>query len=605
MDKRNRSIFLVVLATVSLFYFYCKYDLKRSDILYSSWKLVQNPFQSDSIQIGNELVSQYIQQLLDTAHTYSLDAHSLDSLPVQTRNLQAVLADFYQKRGWQPIWSSNLLQNTAADSVIVRLYHPEAFGLLSHFYRVSVLEDLYRSSQNTTQKTRQAHLLAQWDIHFTESLLLFTADLANGRINSTSLLPVIHTRWICEEGMQRLEQVIEDLQWEQYFQTCQPSMPLYKVLQHATARFVQMHQMDTASFSFRTLGRDSLQLLLTVKQALTHSGWQVNFPDTLPIKQQYELIRPTLQLFQQSHGLELTGKPDKTTLAVLGRNNWQNFLQLCINLERLRWDNLQDSSYLLINIPEYELRLYQADSILLSRRLIVGKPDSPTPILSSAITYFVIAPEWNVPRSIVLKEMLPRIQNNRSFLSDNHLMMLDQKSNVIDPYTLDWNKITPQNFPYTIRQQSGCDNALGNIIFHFPNKYSFYLHDTPARKLFDKVYRALSHSCMRMEDPAELATYLLKREHSKQMVTRQLIEQCQLKRERRQYILKSPFPIHIRYYTCGVKKNSLCYYPDIYQKDKALLSLWNQPETSHPVKPMHLVEASNVEASNKADIYKH
>lgn len=257
--------------------------------------------------------------------------------------------------------------------------------------------------------------------------------------------------------------------------------------------------------------------------------------------------------------------------------NAADFRRVALNLERLRWElPLADSGdYALVNIAAYQLQLIRNGQVVQSHRLVVGKPDTPTPTLDSRITVFITAPEWRVPYSIAVNEILPELQHDPGFLNDNHYFLLDYRGRRVNPWRVNWQRLTPQTFPYTIRQTAGRHNALGNMVFYFTNQHGIYLHDTPARTLFQEPKRARSHGCLRIEKPLELAAFLLKRES--QQAALPDIRRSIATHDRCRYDLAQGLPIRVRYYTCDVQNNSIRYYSDIYCQDEAVAAAFFRP----------------------------
>lgn len=244
--------------------------------------------------------------------------------------------------------------------------------------------------------------------------------------------------------------------------------------------------------------------------------------------------------------------------------------QLAVNLERWRWEALPaaDSDYVLVNLPAYELVVVARDSVLRRHRVIVGRPQMPTSTLSSSIDHFTLAPDWHVPRSIATKEMLPRLKNEPGYLTLNNLALYDGRGRLLDARRINWGGVTAQNFPYTIRQSAGCENALGNIVFRFANPYAVYVHDTPERQFFAQPYRALSHGCIRLEQPMQLAAYLLRR--GGQPVQLPSEAECARQPRPRNVPLRRPIPLFVRYATCTAERGHLRFLPDIYHRDEVL-----------------------------------
>ena len=246
-----------------------------------------------------------------------------------------------------------------------------------------------------------------------------------------------------------------------------------------------------------------------------------------------------------------------------------HFEQAALNLERWRWESvLAGPEYVLINIPAYDLQVVARDSVLRRHRVVVGAPETTTPTLSSAISYFTLAPDWHVPRSIATKEMLPHLQKDAGYLDHNNYALYDDRGRLLEPASIKWSAVTARNFSYTIRQSAGCENALGNIVFRFANPYSVYLHDTPLRQYFARPYRALSHGCIRLERPLELAAYLLRREGRPVQLPSE--EECARQPRPHDVRLVRAMPLYIRYATCVVENGRLRFFADIYHRDEAL-----------------------------------
>lgn len=225
----------------------------------------------------------------------------------------------------------------------------------------------------------------------------------------------------------------------------------------------------------------------------------------------------------------------------------------------------QNNKIILVNIPSTKLRVWENGKQVLYMNLIVGKPATPSGTLTSVINQVVINPYWNVPRSIMVREMLPSIQNDIAYLDRNHLEVRDLNYKKLNPFKINWYDIDTVHFPFYIRQSTGCDNSLGIIKLDFDNPYGIYLHDTPQKELFALNNRFFSHGCMRMEKPIEMAKYLLK--NNKAALDSIDFENC----------YKNPKPINIQmtekvnvivwYHLIDFDDRSrIIYYRNIYNK---------------------------------------
>jgi len=181
-------------------------------------------------------------------------------------------------------------------------------------------------------------------------------------------------------------------------------------------------------------------------------------------------------------------------------------------INNYRWLHaiIQNKKLILVNLPAAKLTYFENGKAAISMKIIAGKQTTPSATLSSKLNQIVINPYWNVPRSIAVREMLPKIKKDINYLAINHLQVLDRNYKKLSPNRIAWDAIDTINFQYYIRQSTGCDNSLGIIKLDFDSPFGIYLHDTPEQALFGLKNRFLSHGCMRMEKPIQLAQILLK-----------------------------------------------------------------------------------------------
>ena len=225
----------------------------------------------------------------------------------------------------------------------------------------------------------------------------------------------------------------------------------------------------------------------------------------------------------------------------------------------------KNNKIILVNLPSTKLRVWENGKQVLHMNMIVGKQATPSGTLTALVNQLVINPYWNVPRNIMVREMLPAIQNDIAYLDRNHLEVRDLNYKKLNPFKINWYDIDTVHFPFYIRQSTGCDNSLGIIKLDFDNPYGIYLHDTPQKELFALNNRFFSHGCMRMEKPIEMAKYLLK--NNKAALDSIDFENC----------YKNPKPINIQmtekvnvivwYHLIDFDDRSrIIYYRNIYNK---------------------------------------
>jgi L,D-transpeptidase YcbB len=246
---------------------------------------------------------------------------------------------------------------------------------------------------------------------------------------------------------------------------------------------------------------------------------------------------------------------------------------LRINMERWRLERSAFAKHkIFINIPSYVLKVLQDDSVVFESRIIVGATDWQTPELNGIVDCIVTFPYWYVPRKIAVKEYLPAIRRDTSFLRRNQFDLLNRKGLILRPDSIPWEDFDEDYFPVTLRQREGSENSLGVLKFIFDNPFAIFLHDTNAKKLFRKKDRALSHGCIRVDKANKLAHYLITGSPNRRSV---LLDNFLNAKERHSISIPTPVPIYIRYFTCEAMKDGVLFLEDIYKKDQALIDAFN------------------------------
>jgi murein L,D-transpeptidase YcbB/YkuD len=294
---------------------------------------------------------------------------------------------------------------------------------------------------------------------------------------------------------------------------------------------------------------DTGLIITRIKQRLADFG-AMSPGDTTPVFN--AVLSAGVKKAQKQFGFTESGRIDRTLIAALNIPAELRIQQMLINLERMKWTPLiPESKFILVNIPEYKLHVFESGKEVLNMGIVVGKAASKTVIFSNELKNIVFSPYWNIPPSIVRTEILPEMRKNNDYLAQKNMEQYD----------------TSEGLPL-IRQKPGNMNSLGRIKFLFPNSYNIYLHDTPSKSLFAEEKRAFSHGCIRLEQPKKLAEYLLadRPEWNSAKIDKAMNSKTEI-----WVNMKQPVPVFITYFTSWVDKDGLLHFrDDLYGHDRAM-----------------------------------
>lgn len=277
---------------------------------------------------------------------------------------------------------------------------------------------------------------------------------------------------------------------------------------------------------------------LFLTQDLKTNDKTIVFDDSLEV---------AIKRFQHRMGLTEDGKINHATIIELNQPIEFRIRQMMVNMERLRWMPTEiENDYLLVNIPEFRLHIFENRKLFWTTNVVVGKAANKTSIFKGNISQIILNPYWGIPTSIVRKEILPKIRRNPKYLSQNNM------------------EIVNGNY----RQRPGKNNALGKMKFLFPNNYHIYLHDTPSKGLFKESKRAFSHGCIRVENPKKVALYLLRHQPD---WNEDRIDKILKTNTETQIRVQPTLPVYIAYFTSWVDNQGILNFRnDLYNLDKKL-----------------------------------
>lgn len=278
-------------------------------------------------------------------------------------------------------------------------------------------------------------------------------------------------------------------------------------------------------------------------------------------------LTAAVEAFQSDYGLNADGVVGAMTIEAINAPAETRLAQVAVNLERLRWTNVApEPRYLLVNIPDFTVRLIEDEKTVWQSKVVVGKTHvTETPEFSGVMRTMVVNPTWHIPDSIAIRDYLPKLQKNPMVLKNQGIDLMTRGGTVINPKLVDFTQYTPENFPFRIKQRPSDDNALGQVKFLFPNRNSVYMHDTPHRELFARDVRAFSNGCIRLQKPVELAHIVLTGQVADPAAS---YEALLASRKEKAVALERPIPVHIVYRTVWYDDAGVAHYrPDVYGRD--------------------------------------
>ncbi|PLY05065.1 MAG: hypothetical protein C0625_13595 [Arcobacter sp.] len=300
-----------------------------------------------------------------------------------------------------------------------------------------------------------------------------------------------------------------------------------------------------------------------------------------PVKDCLELydqnVFEAVQSFQKNHGLKEDGIVGKNTIKRLNIPIEKKIKKMRINLERMRWmPRSLGEKYLIVNIPDYKLKMYNNGELKLDMAVVVGEYKNPTPIFSHKMSSIVLNPYWRIPQRIVKKEIIPKLVEDPNYLATSDIKVFENWSHKSMEYntdSVDWNMYinndligNSQEAPMRFIQIPSDKNPLGRIKFMFPNRYSVYLHDTPFKGLFKNNKRAYSHGCIRLSKPYDLLKTIAQEDSS---INYDKAKEILNDIEKTDFDLNKQIPVHIVYLTSWIdEKGMLQFRDDIYKYDK-------------------------------------
>ena len=503
-------------------------------------------------------------------NNYPEELLGLNWYDVDSNRQEQWLATVYHELGIHPLWVNENGPTDKAKLIFNALKAADAEGLHPDDYGVVKIAAIWES--------RTAAHLARLDIDLTLGLLGYVHDMQEGR-----LAPKLHNPKLFDQaGNHAFDPVISIFEaannsdMSAYLAGLAPGHRHYRTLKEELTHYRNIAaqggwpQID---------GGDSLHpgepdiRVPAIRQLLTFNGDLAASPVTNQDLYDDPLV-VAVKRFQGRHGLEADGVLGKGTTAAMDVPVEKRIQQIIMNMERWRWtDHNLGSKYVLADIAGFDLQGIVNDLTQLEMRVIVGKLHHETPIFSDSIKYIEFNPFWNITPGIARNEMLGKLRKDSDYLGSKHIRLFSSwqaGARELNPLTINWHQVSRKQIGhYKLRQDPGAWNALGVVKFVFPNKYSVYMHDTPAHNLFEKTNRSFSHGCIRLSEPEKLAEFLLV--NTEAGWTPERIRKVIDSKKRKIAKLHEPVPVHLVYQTAWVDGNGALHFNnDLYGRDRQL-----------------------------------
>ncbi|MES2763391.1 MAG: L,D-transpeptidase family protein [Bacteroidota bacterium] len=485
---------------------------------------------------------------------------TIDSIPLTCYRY------FRNQYGNKLLWFEKANFNPKGDSLLKLIEKINYYGLIPNNYHLLKIKSQIASIHSSKDLINVTSLVKA-DLLLSDAYFLMGAHLNKGRFYTDSLL--LQTNFIkLDKGWDSI--LVRGYQvgnLKASLDSLEPKFYNYRMLKKELATILNdanLFQLDSIPFVSQ---KDSLLKHQLIIKSLKKQGF---YDTTLAVNDSVRLAK-ALNLFQKKWFIQPDGKLGKYTTQAFSYNREKTIKQICMAMERWRWENKFPDKYVFINIPAFWLIVFEKDTVVMQSAIVCGKPDHQTPILKSKIDHMLIYPYWNVPISIATKEILPAVQRDTSYIRKKDFEVLGAGDQVLDYTKIPWRRYTKDYLPVRFRQRIGEENSLGVVKFNFHNPFGVYLHDTNSKRYFKTSSRSQSHGCIRLEKFTEFADFLVRDDSVH--YTHDSLQVYFAKQEQRKLKLKKALPIYTRYYTAHADSTGLKLYIDVYRKDEEMMNL--------------------------------
>ena len=468
------------------------------------------------------------------------------------------IAAFYRQGGYQTLWTGPQ-DRARRTALITALSQAAMHGLPATRYDAAGLVEQAKAAVTEGDRGRV-------EVAMTTAFLSYADDVSSGALQPKSVDSGIVREVIRPDPALLLAKFAVSPAPDAFLRNLAPKVPEYARL--IKEKIILEARIASDGWGAQILADklqpgDSGDTLISLRNRLI----VLNYLDRSSSAVYDKAIQRAVQRYQLDQGLVADGVAGPGTIIALNAAPQDRLKSVVVALERLRWmgNAPRGARHIWVNQPDFTAKIVDEGQVTFQTRAVIGSDevDRRTPEFSDTMEFMVINPSWGVPRSIIVKEYLPLLQRNANAVS--HLQVIDGAGRVVPRGAVNFAAYSASSFPFGLRQPPSDGNALGKVKFMFPNTHNIYLHDTPAKSLFDKEVRAFSHGCIRLSDPMDFAYTLLARQTDdpKGVFARNLATD-----KESPVSLDAPVPVHLVYFTAWPSaKGAMTYRRDIYGRD--------------------------------------
>lgn len=542
-------------------------------------------YEERNVRIVQIIAVWFFLQVCLNAQTLSIETISTNiQKSLQTRlkgQNKTIVHNLYESANYKPFWINP--EDRYKMSQLIRALKDPMFNYKNKsFDQYAIGQLLYKLDNNQISTAKKAAVYARLDLMLTNSFVRLIRFIVQGDVDWNLVQKKLYSlkksedttaHWeMTPKGFPNQNQLFSAIVSDQIYPYLDSLIPMekrYKTLIKLLKKYQAMDAFPKVEYSNTDLKfGDKSPRVEQVKKRLQISG---DYPKTAPIDKTFDkTLERAVITFQKRYNLAVNRKVDKVMTYYLNLPVTEKVQSIITNLDKTKlYPRHFEEEYIEANIPDFKLRYYKNNRMLMRMGLVVGRIDRPTPLFEDQIKFMVLNPTWTVPDNLIKKDLIHVLRENPAYLKENNIHVfagnkeIDITSQQLAPY-----EKSSRPVPYRFVQYPGDTNALGRVKFMFPNKYDVYIHDTDNKSLFTRRYKVYSSGCMRVQKPFDLTKKLL--QHAQGHYTESQINRILETNQPTTIILSKPVPVHMIYFTV-YEEDGLAYFRnDVYMYDKII-----------------------------------